>query len=72
MRAFASIALCLPLALAGCGRGPANNAAIAANLIEQEGLGDLNAVVSGDELEPMPEAADDMAGKRAAQSGPGK
>lgn len=66
MRTFALLALCVPLALAGCGRGAANNAANAANVAVEEGVEDLNSSIEGDQYSPIPEAADDVAGNRVA------
>lgn len=66
MRRLSLLALCFPLAVAGCGRGAANNAANAVNVAVEEGVVDLNSSIEGDQYSPLPEAADDMAGNRAS------
>lgn len=67
MRIRTLIAALLLAPLAGCGGGEGNNATNAANLAREEGLGDANMIIGGDEISPIPEAEDDMA---ANQAGP--
>lgn len=56
------LAMATLFAVAGCGPSAANNAvANSTNVVAEEGVQDLNSVVGGDELAPVPEADDDLA-----------
>ena len=66
---FAAAALAAG-ALAACGGGGGNQTNATENVADQEGVHDINSAVSGDELTPIPEASDDMAGNGAVPPGP--
>ena len=59
------------LMLAACARSDGNESNEAGNVVEQEGVSDINSAVSGDELSPIPEASDDMARNGAAPADAG-
>lgn len=69
MRSLILAATALPLVLSGCGRPAGNNAANVANIVAEEGVEDVNSSIEGDQLETIPEAADDLAGNGLTANG---